>query len=394
MNETAHSEDILLTVPDFSLADSIYILESRHSNDIEKKRAQEEILEKIKMYNMGSLYKILCEDKKLMDLDKSLIKSLEEKNNQKLDIINAKIKDAEDNCGDLEVRTAHYSKTIHFVRIGDKQKSLEELEISYQKTIGSGYKLELLFLGIRIGLFWHDSKIANSYMKRAEDELAKAGDWERKNRLKVYQALSKLVSRDFNGASQIFLDCLTTFTAVEILTFDQLIFYTVISSVLTVGRTIIKSKLLASPEILKIALQPDQHFLLEFIECLYYGKYSRFYSILVNIVYLLQKDRYLHLHHRYYLRNIRLRAYKQYLEPFESVTLSEMSKSFGLSTNFLEDDIVSFISSSKLPCKIDKVRGIILCNTADEKLSTYNEIIHKGDTLLNRLQKLSRVIQV
>jgi len=43
--------------------------------------------------------------------------------------------------------------------------------------------------------------------------LEKGGDWERKNRLKVYEGIHKLIIRDFSGAATLFVDVLPTFNA-------------------------------------------------------------------------------------------------------------------------------------------------------------------------------------
>ncbi|XP_665407.1 hypothetical protein [Cryptosporidium hominis TU502] len=71
-----------------------------------------------------------------------------------------------------------------------------------------------------------------------------------------------------------------------------------------------------------------------------------------------------------------------------------MAESFGISQEFLEKDIVTFISSSKLSCTIDRVKQVIICSRNDKKINQYNELVQKGDLLLNRLQRLTRIIQV
>ena len=50
-------------------------------------------------------------------------------------------------------------------------------------------------------------------IKQAKDLCAKGGDWERKNRLKVYEALYAVSTRDFATAARLFLDSIATFTA-------------------------------------------------------------------------------------------------------------------------------------------------------------------------------------
>lgn len=50
-------------------------------------------------------------------------------------------------------------------------------------------------------------------LKRAQELMAEGGDWERKNRLKVYEAIFLLATRDFKRAAQLFLDSIATFTS-------------------------------------------------------------------------------------------------------------------------------------------------------------------------------------
>ena len=50
-------------------------------------------------------------------------------------------------------------------------------------------------------------------LKQAKELCNEGGDWERKNRLKVYEALFLLATRDFKNAASLFLDCIATFSA-------------------------------------------------------------------------------------------------------------------------------------------------------------------------------------
>jgi len=69
-----------------------------------------------------------------------------------------------------------------------------------------------------------------------------------------------------------------------------------------------------------------------------------------------------------------------------------MAKEFGVSIKFLDKELSSFISANKLNCKIDKVNGIVLINRIHSKNNQYQKVIQKGDLLLNRIQRLSRII--
>ena len=77
-----------------------------------------------------------------------------------------------------------------------------------------------------------------------------------------------------------------------------------------------------------------------------------------------------------------------------SVTLSSMASSFGVTVEFLDRELSRFIAANRLNCKIDKVGGIVETNRPDKKNTQYQATIKQGDALLNRIQKLSHVIDV
>lgn len=52
--------------------------------------------------------------------------------------------------------------------------------------------------------------------------LCQGGDWERKNRLRSYEALHKMSIRDFSGAAALFLEAVPTFGSYELMTYEQL----------------------------------------------------------------------------------------------------------------------------------------------------------------------------
>ncbi len=45
----------------------------------------------------------------------------------------------------------------------------------------------------------------------------------------------------------------------------------------------------------------------------------------------------------------------QFLESYKSVTLQSMATAFGVSVDFIDQELVDFIVAGRLPAKIDKV---------------------------------------
>ena len=87
-------------------------------------------------------------------------------------------------------------------------------------------------------------------------------------------------------------------------------------------------------------------------------------------------------------------AYTQFLESYMSVSLESMAFTFGVRAPYLDSDLAQFISAGRLSCSLDKVNGIVSSTRPDTKNAQYLAAIKEGDLLLNRVQKLSRVIDV
>merc|ERR1711957_43008 len=127
---------------------------------------------------------------------------------------------------------------------------------------------------------------------------------------------------------------------------------------------------------------------------LYECDYKAFLHALVDIQAHLVADRYLQPHAGYLLRELHVRALKQFLDSYQSVTLESMAKSFGVGTDFLDVQLGRFIAAGRLDAKIDMFGGVVETNRPNLKNAQYQEVIQKGDLLLNRIQKLGRVVDL
>ena len=91
---------------------------------------------------------------------------------------------------------------------------------------------------------------------------------------------------------------------------------------------------------------------------------------------------------------MKIKAYKQLLESYQSVRIVHMANAFGVSCDFIDREIAKFVAEGRLACKIDKVNEIIVTSQPDVKSRQYQQLIVKGDNLLNNMQKLSRIVNV
>ena len=75
--------------------------------------------------------------------------------------------------------------------------------------------------------------------------IEEGGDWDRRNRLKVYQGIYFLSIRDFKSAANNFLDSISTFTSYELMDYKTFVTYTVsmIASMIALERVDLRQKL-------------------------------------------------------------------------------------------------------------------------------------------------------
>jgi len=353
---------------------------------------RKELLDTVKEHAMLPYYeKHLCPSP-LGQADEALKVAMKKANEEELAKIEAKTEDARENLGDVEVRDGLLAKADFYNRIGDKDLALEAYKVAFEKTVGIGGKLDIILTCIRIAFFFDDKELAKKEIDKAKLELSKGGDWERRNKLKVYEGIYFMMTREWKQAATLFINVMPTFTATEVVEFKDFVFYSVILSMAALDRTTIREQLISSPEVLSVI--KDTPHLQEFLDSYFNSQYQDFMMHFVPLIDTVTADRYMKNHVRLFNRTMRLNAYRQFLASYRTVKLDAMANEFGVSAAFIDAELASFISSGKLHCKIDKVDGVVQSNTSDDRSSVYKDIIKQGDLLLNRMQKLSGAIDM
>ena len=166
----------------------------------------------------------------------------------------------------------------------------------------SGQKLDCRFHLMRIGMFWGDIPMVESHVKVCQEVVDKGGDWERRNRLKVYEATYLLSIRSFKKAATLLLESISTFTATELYSYKQFVFYTVVCATVALDRKTIRDKVINAPEILQVVDEAPA--LEKMMTSLYKCSYRDFFSSLVDVVEQLHLDPHLVPHARYFLRQV------------------------------------------------------------------------------------------
>lgn len=359
--------------------------------EVDRARIKTEIQATIGEEELGPMYEQLCEE---LDwpVDANRLAKLRSANEEKLTAFDAEIADAEENLGDVEVREARAAKAFYLCKTGDRPAAVEAYKKVEEKAAGSGLKMDNVFNMIRGDIASEQWTLVKEGIATAKELCTKGGDWERKNRLKVYEAYYNMAVRDFKAAADLLLDSVATFTTTELFTYERCIFYTVVTSIVSLNRMDLKAKVVDAPEVLTV-IDALPH-LGTFLNSLYDCKYSSFFKAFVEVAAQMDRDFVLQPHCRYYVREIRALVYSQFLEPYKSVRLDAMAAAFGVSPAFMDEEVATFIVAGRLPAKIDKVAGVVVTSRPDLKNAQYLQTIKEGDAVLNRLQKLAKISDV
>lgn len=131
------------------------------------------------------------------------------------------------------------------------------------------------------------------------------------------------------------------------------------------------------------------------VNSLYNGDYQKFFLALASVEEnFLTQDRYLFEHRAWFVREMRLRGYQQLLQSYRVVGLDTMAKAFGVSVDFLDRDLAKFIAGDRIPCTIDRVKGVIETTRPDDKNKQYADVVKQGDALITKLQKYGQAVRL
>ncbi|GAA6026352.1 hypothetical protein JCM8202_001960 [Rhodotorula sphaerocarpa] len=320
-----------------------------------------------------------------------LLASLREQNQSELARLETKLTDAQTDLGESEVSDALRERAAYLARIGDKDRALEVHEKAIEKTAGKGAKIDLVLQIVRVAMFHNDHDLIAQTLDRAQKLVDEGGDWDRRNRLKVYRGVHLLSIRNFKKASELLLDALPTFTASELIDYDDFVVLCVLAGVFALERKDLKKKVIDAPEV--IAVVPTVPTIKGFAESLYKSDYAAFFKALAAVEeHHLLPSRILSIHAKYYTRELRIKAYGQLLESYSSVTVDNLSAAFGVTSEWLDADLARFIAAGRLTCTIDRVNGVVETHRPDAKNARYAAVIKQGDAVLTSVQRLSRVI--
>jgi 26S proteasome regulatory subunit N7 len=325
------------------------------------------------------------------------LKSIAAQNDADMKELEEKLATAQESAGDMEVLDAKLEMARFAAAKLDKDAALQRYQdVIDTPKLGGGKKIDAVMEMARICSFYGDAAGCDAHLATAlklANDSSGGGDWDRRNRLKVYQALQFLLHRDFAQAAKLFLEGVATFSSAEICTYPEFLTYAVLTNLLHLPRPNLQAKILTTPELLGTN-DANVELALKLARALYDCDYRLYLQTLLRVEGLLLKDRFLFPHASYWMRELHILGYRQFLDAYSSVTLDAMAAAFGVSPAFIDAYASRYIAENRLSAKIDKYGGVIVTNRPDQKNAQYRDMIQKGDMLLNRIQKLARVVDL
>ncbi|XP_047082000.1 26S proteasome non-ATPase regulatory subunit 6-like [Lolium rigidum] len=167
--------------PHLVLAHKLFLLSQPDLDDLAKVGLRDDVLAAVKSDDMAALYESLGASG-VLETDAALLAEMRGRIEEETRKFDEKIADAEENLGESEVREAHLAKSLYFIRVGEKEKALEQLKITEGKTVAVGQKMDLVFYALQIGLFHMDFDLISKSIDKAKILFEAGGDWERKQR--------------------------------------------------------------------------------------------------------------------------------------------------------------------------------------------------------------------
>lgn len=200
---------------------------------------------------------------------------------QEIAKLDEKITDAEKNYGTVEIRDAIMEKAKFFQDKKMYEEASKVYMVAYSITAGSSKKMDILFEILLMAMDTQNLDLIRENIEKCKDLLKKGGDWEHRNRLKVFDGIYNLLIRNFKEAATLFIECIPTFTSPDIFSFRNLVFYTVLTSMVAIERNVIRQKIVHSPEILSEIREIP--YLKQFSHALYNCQYKEFLEAFGNL---------------------------------------------------------------------------------------------------------------
>jgi 26S proteasome regulatory subunit N7 len=189
-------------------------------------------------------------------ITKDTLTALETQHADHVKTLEENIATARESAGDMEVLEAQLQLAQFAAKSLSETEALQAYQAILQSSkLSSGKQMDVLMEMTRVASFYDNSKLADDYLEQTLKLAASSGggDWDRRNRLQVYQALQQLLHRNLQKAASLLVDCIATFSCTELCTYTECILYATLTNLLHLPRVELKEKIIDGPEVLGVA---------------------------------------------------------------------------------------------------------------------------------------------
>jgi len=322
------------------------------------------------------------------EIEEQMKKNIEEKYAEFL----TKIDTAEEAGSDQDILDIKIQRVKYCCQILENFDILDEFFQEILKLTSSNtVRIDLYFALSKYSISRKDLTQFNTYIEQLDKIVENDGDWDHRNRYNVYKTIFYLLSgNNFTAANPLLLNSIQTFSSTDIIPVDDAMLLAVYIGIIRCKRKELNEKIIESPEIIQSLLLPRFNLQSQFLNYFYSCQYSKFYSLLPQIYNQLLRSPYLSQSASLYLKEARLVSYKQYLSSFQLVKIDAFAASFGVSNQFIEQDVSNLISAGRLDAKIDLVQNVIKVVHSTNKMSQFVDVVNQADGIVSKINTLTQ----
>lgn len=122
--------------------------------------------------------------------------------------------------GEIEVRDSILDKAEFLCYdVKDYPAAEKIFREAYGMTGGASKKMEILFEIMLMNIEKEDINVIGKDIDTCHKLVEDGADWDKKNKLKIFEGVYLILIRDFKKAADLFVSSIATFTCVELMTF-------------------------------------------------------------------------------------------------------------------------------------------------------------------------------
>lgn len=104
---------------------------------------------------------------------------------------------------------------------------------AYAKSGGASKKMEILFEILLMNIEKFDIDAVKKDVTLCKQLVEEGADWDKKNKLKIFEGVYCMLIRDLQRAATLLMSSIATFTCVELMSYRDFVFYTVVTALVT-----------------------------------------------------------------------------------------------------------------------------------------------------------------